>query len=253
MFQFFKRPLAPAPAQHDPVEDEPMDAELAAYFARITQRRLFHADALEQTLLDAHQSAAETKLMRLHPIIRQLGGVVLDQSESSNYYLYLKQAPFRGNIFYLSHDGDSCLAFASLDAFLAAVDSAKPAGGTIEDFYPPCAPLCQDQALLSRMIGHLLDHDNDDDATVVVCIIPAMDLLDDALLERMAIHMDMFISQQVALEIEKRPTAALHRIAALCSWHVHPQAARAGERALAAVVALKESNDPCSSGSPRIR
>jgi hypothetical protein len=212
-----------------------LPAELDAWFAHIADGAPDASLRRQLGLLDPAQSAALTQDLAFHPLVATLGGILLDDPETSNFHLYLTSSPLSGGIFYLSHDGDSQLVFPSQGALMSALGEASPQDRFLEDLHPPCAPLAQDQAALGRFIDGLLDSHEDDDIAVVLVLIPSLALSDCGLLDRLAAHEDFFVAQALADAIAKRPAAGLRGLAERCHAHPHPQVASAGARALAAV------------------
>lgn len=79
----------------------------------------------------------------------------------------------------------------------------------------------------------------EDRDVLVPPLVPSLDLRDNLLLRDLASDEDFFIVQSVALEICARPSQQLIEIGQLCAQHRHPQASRDGNRALAAIYALR--------------
>ncbi|MFC5551724.1 hypothetical protein [Massilia aerilata] len=214
---------------------ESFSAELNAWFTHIANEVSGMALRRSLNLLDTVQSAALTQDLSFHPLVATLGGIALDDPETSNFHLYLTRSPLSGGIFYLSHDGDSRLVFPSVDTLLAAAREASLDHLSLDELHPPSAPLAQDQAALEQFIASLLDAGEDDDLAVIIALIPSLALADLPLLERLATHEDFFVAEALADAITERPAAGLRDLAERCSRHPHPQAAQAGARALAAV------------------
>lgn len=168
--------------------------------------------------------------MHSHPTLKLLGGFVLDDPGTSNHHVLLTAAPLAGAVLYLNHDGDTRVVFGSVDEFLEATRQAQARGCDVEDLHPRISPSATDQEGLTALIRRLLESPEDED--LAVQLIPSLDLLDLDLLRELATHENFFISEAVAVEIEKRPDEKLREIAVLCAEHKHPQAAKAGKRAL---------------------
>lgn len=164
------------------------------------------------------------------PIVDTLQGFVLDDPDTSDHHLLLGKAPLDGCVFYLAHDGESRVVFDSLDSFLKAARNAGEQGEELRDLHPEGSPVARDQRALSALMNDLLDDGTLTD--VAVALIPSLDLLDLALLERLARDEDFFLGEAVAVEVGRRPTQALAPIARMCAAHPHVQVAQAGQRAL---------------------
>ncbi len=60
-----------------------------------------------------------------------------------------------------------------------------------------------------------------------------------ALWQRMVNDENFYVAEAIGDAIARRPRPKLESIALMCRNHSHPQAARAGERAVAAITALR--------------
>ncbi len=204
---------------------------LDAYLARIDGQ-----DFSGASLLSAADIVRWSLDLRSLPIPRRLDGLVLDDPQTSNHHLLLTASPLAGAVLYLSHDGDSRVVFADVEDFLDAVRRAAADDREIEDFHPSVSPPADDQAGVGALIRSLLASADDEDAAVA--FIPSLDLRDTGLLRELASHENFFVAEALAVEIAKRPSAALREIARICAAHAHPQAANAGKRAVTAVASL---------------
>lgn len=214
-----------------------LPAELDLHFARIAVGDYAGHLDIELNLLDRAQATEWTGLLTYHPIVAALGGIVLDDPETSNHHVYASRSPLRGSVFYLAHDDDSRIVYASLADFLAAADAAKRSRTWLSELHPACSPVAADQAGLSRWIGELIDGHSGNE--VAMALIPSLDLGDTALLRRLVTDPDFFLGEAVAVEIEKRPSRALGPIAELCLLHPHPQVVSAGRLAARAIATLR--------------
>jgi hypothetical protein len=218
-------------------EDVPHD--LMAYFDAIRKGAVRDSPKHEVRLLDAGEAVKWSKEFReFHPIVYGLGGVVLDDPNTSNHHVYLSRQPFSGIVLFLCHDGESSVVFGSLVEFLNAIQAAVRTNRFLTDLHPPHAVVVKDQAALSELLRRLLDEKCDfDPEPVILAAIPSMDLSDLEILDNMASHDDFYIAEAVAIEIARRPNPALLRIAEKCAKHPHFQASHAGERAVSAITA----------------
>jgi len=201
---------------------------LDAYLARIQGQ-----DFSGASLLSGDDIVRWSLDLRSLPIPRRLDGLVLDDPRTSNHHLLLTAPPLAGAVLYLSHDGDSRVVFADVEGFVEAARRAADDDREIEDFHPSTSPSADDQAGVGVLIRSLLASADDEDAAVA--FIPSLDLRDPELLRELASHENFFVAEALAVEIAKRPAAALREIASMCAAHAHPQAANAGQRAVAAV------------------
>lgn len=170
-------------------------------------------------------------------MVELLRGVILDDMQTSNNHIYVSAGPFQGSVFFLSHDGDSRIVYASLPEFLAAAIDARTQEEILEDLHPARSPLALDQPRLSAWILHLLTLEHADG--LVPPLVPSLDRADTPLLRRLATDTHFFVAESVALEICARPNKALAEVAVLCAQHQHRQASRAGHVALSRIQALE--------------
>jgi len=209
---------------------DPVPPGLVDYFRQI-EHESFRPVAGETGLLNASTAAELTReFHEFHPVIQTLGGFMLDDPNTSDHHFYLAKSPLQGMVLFLSHDGDTRVVYASLQDFIAAAQKADERGGLIADLHPANAPLAADQAALSAFASGLLDDGSFTE--VLTAIIPSMDLSDLALLKRLAADEDFYLGEAVAVEIGKRPAAALQEVAELCAAHPHPQVSKPGRGAV---------------------
>lgn len=208
-------------------------AELDAYFDRVGNAQYAGHLRSEVNLLDRTSAKKMSDLFGQHPTIQLVGGVVLDDPETSNHHIFATKSPVAGQVLFLSHDGDTRIVFASLDEFVDAAERAVNEGRWLSDLHPLCSPLTQDQKGLSELIRHLCSGNRDEDTALE--LIPSLDLSDVDLLEYLAAAQNFFLAEAVAVEIAKRPRKDLLSVAELCSAHPHPQAGRAGSEAVRAI------------------
>jgi hypothetical protein len=214
--------------------------DIVAYFDQIATGSLSGNDKLELNLLLVADAVRWTKEFReFHPVATVLRGVILDDPNTSNHHMYLSAEPCSGRVFYLSHDGDSFIAFPSLAAYLDAAHKALETRVNLRSFHPAIGVPLSNQRGLSQMISDILDgRIAGGEAEVILALVPSMDLTDLALLARLAKDKDFYIAQAVGDAIAKCPRRELLAVAENCRHHPHSQAANAGARAVAAIVAL---------------
>ena len=208
-------------------------AALDAYFDRVGNARYAGHLRNEVNLLDRTGAEKLSGLFSEHPTIQVIGGVVLDDPETSNHHVFATKSPVAGQVLFLSHDGETRIMFASLDEFVDAADRAVNEGRWLTDLHPLCSPLSKDQKGLAELIRNLCAGNQDEDTAVE--LIPSLDLSDVDLLEYLVAARNFFLAETVAVEIAKRPMKYLLGVAELCSAHPHPQAARAGSEAVRAI------------------
>jgi len=216
---------------------DPVPLELVEYFDSIEEGSVLDLPENDVGLLRVTECVEQTNTFRgFHPVVQCFEGIVLDDPNTSNHHIYLTKSPVSGYIFYLDHDGDSRIVFASIAEFLKAVQLANETDECVSDFHPDAAVIVADQKALSEFIGRLLDDENDTDIEeVLLAVIPSMDLTDFSLLERLATTEDFYTVEAIGSEIARRPDQSLLSIASLCANHEHFQASSAGKAALAAI------------------
>ncbi|MET1078783.1 MAG: hypothetical protein ABWY06_12260 [Pseudomonas sp.] len=210
-------------------------AELEAYFRQPVDPANVDRHDLELNLLTREQSAELTLAILDEPIIAMLGGIVLDDGNTSNHHVYLTQAPLSGSILYWQHDDSAYIAFADLPAFLEAVEQAKKEECWLTDLHVHPYPVLEDQAGLRQFIHAMLDEDTEEHFKIADTLIPALALTDLDLLARLVNHPYYFFAESVASAIRDRPDPALTALARQCSEHSNYQVRWAGDSALAAI------------------
>lgn len=206
------------------------------YFKHVDQGHYSDCFDREVNLLPLAQAEEFSEQFSGHPTLDTLGGLILDNPDTSNHHVLVTRSPLAGQVFYLSHDDDSRIVFPSLQTFLQTAQQALEQSCCLSELHPPQSPLCADQAGLSQFILQLCASDDEED--MAVALISSLDLNDLALLEQLAQSDNFFLAEALGQEIKKRPRAELRAIAELCSAHSHPQAAKAGAAALRAVRSL---------------
>ncbi|MFO0820820.1 MAG: hypothetical protein U1A77_22925 [Pirellulales bacterium] len=230
--------MADSPAMLEKLFDE-VPADLAAYFAQISDDSFRDHDEFEVNLLPIADAVRWTKDFRdFHPLVQLLGGVILDDPNTSNHHVYLSASPCEGTVLFLNHDGDSRIVFPTLASYVDAVRCSLSDCCDLRSFHPDGGILIANQDGLHRFIAELYDGAERDGVDVLLALIPSLDLYDFALLQRMASGSDFYVAEAIADAIARRPRAELESIAMICCKHSHPQASRAGERAIAALKAL---------------
>ena len=220
-------------------DDVPSD--LAAYFDQIADGYLCDHCEFEVNLLAMDDAVRWTNDFRdFHPLVQVLRGVILDDPHTSNHHVYLSTPPCDGAVLFLDHDGDSRIVFPTLAAFVEAARRAISDRRDLRSFHPDGGILIANQDELNRLIADLFDEPSEADGTdVVLALLPSSDLTAGTLLQRLAQDNDFYIAEAVGDAIARRPRRELESIAMMCLNHPHPQASRAGERAMAAITALR--------------
>lgn len=208
-------------------------AEIEEYFEKIRSGQYSGRYQNEVHLLGRTEALDYSGELGWHPTIALLGGIVLDNPDTSNHHVYAKTSPLAGQIFYFDHDGDSRIVFDSLMKFVDAAEQAMSDGVFLCELHPDVSPICNDQRGLANLIQALCNDAESED--IAVQLIPSLDLLDTELLTRLAAAKNFFLAEAVAIEIRKRPRPDLLHLAEQCRAHPHPQVAEAGIAAIRAI------------------
>ena len=200
---------------------------------------LSNGDYSHPTLLSPIAVQAYSDEFSFHPAVQLFGGYVLDDLGTSNHHLLITTGPLAGSVYYLSHDDDSRVVFATSSDFLAAVLHALATGQDSSDLHPVLSPLANDQSALSDLMTELLDADENSAEDLLPSLLPSADLKDLALLQRLATSDSFYLGEALAHEIIKRPSAHLLPIAQLCAAHAHSQVSSVGAKAVRSIQALR--------------
>jgi hypothetical protein len=169
-------------------------------------------------------------------LANSFGLVVLNDECTSNFHCYITKGPLAGGILYLCHDGRTFVAFQDVHGFLKAVWQATSEGCSVAELHPPIPPLGRNQEALAKEVEKLSINEDDDAAVAqLIVLIPALDLSQKSLVESLAYHSDFYVGEVLGDSIVARPRRNLMKAARILSSHAHFQAARAGERAVAAI------------------
>jgi hypothetical protein len=224
-------------------------ADLTRYFDEIDDD-LFNLDDRKLNLLPPLVAAELTaKFHSFHPVVRELGGIIIDDPGAGDHHVFLSRQPLEGAVLFLAHDDDTRVVFSSLREFLSAATAAKQQHKFLTDFHPLLSPVIADQVGLGAFMRQALVNGSVND--VVVALIPCLDLHDLDLLEQLVGNKDFFLGEAVARQISKRPSAELAAIAGLCVRHSHPQVVNAGRLASKATSQLGLASDATSASSVR--
>jgi len=218
-----------------------LQANIDAYFEIVSKGEHSGLYQVELNLLGRAAAQSLTGTFSFHPLVRDLDGLVLDDPSTSNHHILLRRHPFEGHVLYLAHDGNSRIVFPCLTDFLCAADAAKASGQFLSELHPLVSPDGMDQKAVSMLVRSLVEG-ADEGIGVALALIPSMDLSDTDLLVELVQHEDFFVGEAVGEAIAQRPSNVLREVALLCSKHPHPQAARAGAKALRAIGDVSSSS-----------
>ncbi len=217
--------------------------ELTEYFAIMSKEPLKTIGKRNDiNLLDVDDVIDKSIAFNFHPVIRALGGICLDDSDTSNHHFYLTAPAVRGSILYLCHDDDTRIVYTSMHEFLSAVQaSVDDDYFEWDDVHPPASPMLAGQKVLCELAKSAY---REGQIETLLAIIPSMDMIenDQVMLRRFATDSDFFITEAIANAIYMRPSPALQILATLCASHKHQQAATAGHNALLAIAKQGEAH-----------
>ena len=223
----------------DTLFDE-VPSDLAAYFDQIADGSFRDHDEFEVNLFPIADAVRWTNdFHAFHPLVQMLGGVILDDPNTSNHHVYLSVPPCEGAVLFLNHDGDSRIVFPTLAAYVDAARRSISDCRDLRSFHPDGGISIANQDGLNRLIADLYDGPEGDGTDVILALIPSADLNDITLLKRMANDNDFYVAEAIGDAIARRPRSELQTVALVCRNHSHPQASRAGQRAMAAIAALR--------------
>lgn len=227
------------PATLDSLFDQ-VPSDLIAYFDQIADGSFRDHNEFEVNLLPIADAVRWTNDFRdFHPLVQVLGGVILDDPNTSNHHVYLSVPPCEGVVLFLNHDGDSRIVFPTLAAYADAARRSISDCRDLRSFHPDGGVLIANQDGLHRLITDLYDRPEGDGIDVILALIPSSDLNDVTLLQRMANDDDFYVVEAIGNAITRRPRSELQPVALVCRDHSDPQVSRAGERAMAAIEALR--------------
>ena len=144
--------------------------ELVQFFEQAVEAGMHTPSLRSQHLLSAEAAAQWTQSLRGHPIVDAPDGVVLDDVETSNHHVYVGAGPLAGAVFFLCHDGDSRVVYASLPGFLSTAIRARDDNQLVEEQRPARSPVADDQAGLGAWMGQLLTLEDRD--VLVLPLVP---------------------------------------------------------------------------------
>ena len=196
-------------------------------------------------ILRLDEALKYTEGIQEHAVLgRPFGLIALDDANNSNPFCYITKGPTRGSILYLCHDGESRITFSSLRDFIAAIEVAIAERTWIEELRPDATLSALDSDAVAEYVARLLE--NGDHTEEICVLIPLLNTSKLKLMESLAKHHDFFIREGVAHQIAANPNVALLDFCNLLATDKHPQVARPGQQALAAVKRLIAVNSSTS-------
>lgn len=214
------------------VAEVPLDLE--GHFERIGAMAMARRRDTLAGLLLLEESTDLTRTYHAYfPVLRELGGIVLDDDRSEGHHVYLTHPSLAGYVLYFAHDDNTRAVFASLAEYLMAIDAAAEQHRPMRDFHPVVSPLAVNQVALKALISSQLDGGSR--SAIICAVLPSLDLRDQHLLRRLAQSSNFYLAEALAAEIRKRPRLALRDVAEFCAGHPFSSVATAGLLALDAI------------------
>ncbi len=207
----------------------PIPDDLQQYFLRLEANEDRYCSG-RLGLFPPKTSAQQTESYQsFHPLCESLRMIALDDANTSNVHCYVPELPIPGSVFYLCHDGDSRIVFASLREYLDAADLALNSDGWITDYHSTTPLLSPHQPELNNLIKEVRDQA---DGSTVAPLIAASDLQDFALMAELAQDSDFYLGEAIAEQIQALRDISLLPLAEICAKHPHIQVNRRGKAAV---------------------
>jgi hypothetical protein len=167
---------------------------------------------------------------------------VLDDANDSNPFCYITLGPAKGSILHLYHDGDTAVEYSSLAAFVGAVDVAMKEGVWIDDLPGKDFRPAIDQVKLCNHVSQLVSAGTDDAECELTVLARLLDTARIATVRSLAEYSNFFVREAAARLLAAHPNPQLVGVAESLANDPHPQVARPGKAALAAVNRVAGSN-----------
>ncbi len=204
-------------------------AEVRAFFSEAAALRnpelRFHP-------LTEEESGKYSEALRGIAVADALGLIVLDDANDSNPYCYIGKGLARGMIIHFSHDPEPRLAFRSIGSFRAALLAAIAEGRDIDELQPePIIPAERQEELISLLLESAARED--EVSQFLVCtLLPLLDPVELAVLERLAANDNFLFREAVAVFIRNHPLPVHRGLAEVLARDNYGQVARPAAEAL---------------------
>lgn len=213
--------------ESDPLADGP--DELWAYFR---EAPALACAELDINPLTEDASRAYSRAIHRFDLGKRLGLIALDDANDSNPYCLVTKGLMRGAVLHLCHDDRTSICYASLAEFRSILAEARDRGLSIDELpEPPLAP-CADQRALSELLVALSAQDREIAAEQLCLYIPLLDPQRVQDVERLAGYRDLYVREEVAKLLERRPRRELEHVAQCLAAEGMPQIAQPALRAL---------------------
>jgi hypothetical protein len=173
---------------------------------------------------------------------RPMGLFVLDDANDSNPFCYVTRGPTKGCILHLYHDGDTAIEYSSLAAFITALNAAINEGVFIDDLPGKNRRPKIDQDNLCNHISRLMSAETDEAECELTVLAQLLDTGRENTVRSLSEHASFFVREAAACVLAEHPNAQLVGVAESLANDRHPQVARPGKTALAAVKRAAASN-----------
>ncbi|WP_035602310.1 hypothetical protein [Haloferula sp. BvORR071] len=163
-------------------------------------------------------------------VAARLGLWVLDDANDSNPFAYISKGLCKGMIVHFAHDDEQCIKFASLNAFVKALNQLGQCGGDLselegEEIAMPLGPVLEE----------LLEEGSADADFLIILYLKAAVGLSPELKSRLAHHEDFLIRESFADFLVRNPSQDDLALAEHLAAESYGQVARPAKVALAAI------------------
>lgn len=163
-------------------------------------------------------------------VVDRLGLWVLTDANDSNPYCYITRGPCCGLIIHFSHDPEPEIAFSSLKSFCAALNEAGVRGQDIDEVKKESIGLSLDTAMVE-----LSEEDSEDAVFLLTTYLPVCSSLEAGTKSVLVGHADFFVREAFAVFLARIASGQDTALADRLAGDQHPQVARAGKSAVAAI------------------
>jgi hypothetical protein len=166
---------------------------------------------------------------------KPMGLFVLDDANDSNPFCYVTRGPAKGCILHLYHDGYTAIEYSSLAAFITALKAAINEGVFIHALPSKDRRPKIDQDSLCDHLSGLIPAETDEAECELTVLAQLLDTARVDTVRSLSEHASFFVREAAARLLAEHPKAQLLGVAQSLANDLHPQVARPGKTALAAV------------------
>jgi hypothetical protein len=183
--------------------------------------------------LTAHECVQQSMELRGIPLVAELGLIVLDDAGDSNPYCLIGKGPAAGMVVHFRHDDAPVISFGSLEAFLAALRTARQRQLDITRIPVERQLRHPNQDRLADYLTSLFERDDDEAPVLVGMHLPLLDPERVGVVRLAASHDDFFVRESAAEFVARHPSGENRRIAEALARDPYPQVADVARRVLA--------------------